>query len=584
MKVSFDSFDRLEQPAIILCNPGSVYDDGMITNALGELTHVSDVEIEMNFNSQSKLNFRLYHVDQNDGELAEYELKLYRMVANKRYIYVDGFGYFIITECTNVLEGDFRYKDITASSCEAELSSVLVPYLDGTYRMVTSGDDIGLLNILIERMQNWTIGEVDQDAAALYRTFVNLKKKTTGDISGTSTSMYNNKNVSDTTSIYEFLMNEFQDAYECIVLFDTVNRTVNIYDQKKYIQSTEVHMTSKDLVNKIQMLEDDSNIYTALRVLGYDDLDISDVNPTGTNIIYNFDAYKSWMSAELQQAIEDWEDAIEDNLTRYFNAMKAYEGYALECYNLQLEISRLNTVLALYQQVAANITAAQNTKTLYESDESIVSNGGVPVPIQESVQGALDDTNALIDSLTHTGTGEIPVAQASLTQAESNRDAAKAIVDSILESTSLEGAFTAAQLSELSWYIFEGNYKYEFIGVTDSMTLAEQFEQKGRLFMRARSALKSASKRRYSFTIDTESFVFVRDYEDWTAQLEPGCGVYIEMEDGVVEELFLSGMTINFEDNNVSFRFGSTIDRDDLRSLYMDIFKDITKTGRSITY
>jgi len=54
MIVNFDKLNRFEQPTITLCNPNSKIEDVTIGNKLTEivgiLTDISDIELVLNFN------------------------------------------------------------------------------------------------------------------------------------------------------------------------------------------------------------------------------------------------------------------------------------------------------------------------------------------------------------------------------------------------------------------------------------------------------------------------------------------------------------------------------------------------------
>ena len=59
MIVRYNQLNRLETPALTLCNPGSVYHNGELSNMVGVLTDHEAEEIIFNFNATSELNFRI---------------------------------------------------------------------------------------------------------------------------------------------------------------------------------------------------------------------------------------------------------------------------------------------------------------------------------------------------------------------------------------------------------------------------------------------------------------------------------------------------------------------------------------------
>lgn len=294
MVVNFDGFSRFELPSFLLCNPGSKYkDDGTISNVLGYLSDTSDEECVFNFNTTSELNFRLYKSD-----------SLYKEVKNRRMLYVEDIGFFVITSVDEGMSSDGQYKDVTASSCEIELENKKIPVIgeidlneaqsSGSYVENNTYTFSSLFEKVVGVCPLWSVGKVDNSLQNKRRTF---------------------EDVDTDTNVLSFLLSDMQEAYECIFEFDTTRRTINAYSQDNFVVQTDIHLTTDDFISELEISEDSDEIYTALTAFGEDDLGLQLVNPLGGNIIYNFDYYLDWMSEELQKKVKAWQAEVGEQLS-----------------------------------------------------------------------------------------------------------------------------------------------------------------------------------------------------------------------------------------------------------------------------
>lgn len=574
MFTTFDKFDVFETPALILCNPGSKFSEDDITQAIGELVNVSDIELEQNFNSTSSVNFRLYDIpDEEDDKLHQ----LFEKSEERRYLFLPGIGFYVIREAPRTSNLGVVYKDISATSCDIEFSNKLIPYIEGTYPLTTIDDKVGILNIILANIPQWSLGEVDEDLSGVYRTFTNL----------------------DDINMYDFLIDNVQKAFECVIIFDIINRTVNVYSRANYSVTTDIHLTEDDLVRSIKRQSSADDVYTALRVSGDTSSTISldgysgsssstldstfgieRVNPVGGNVIYNFDYYLSWMPTELAEKVQRWENAIVENDVAYSTHSMAYYTLREEESNSVLEIQRLDILIDTYTQCKNNIIETSSTDDVEKYNIIIEGHGGVPVTIEATIA----DTISRIDDLVADVESDKADEQANLATIRADITTENDALELIRQSTVPSRVFTSDELAELSRYTFEGSYNDKYITITDNMTQEEQFVQFRTLYVRGIDTLKSVSKPVYKFDIDTESFQYVAGYEHWAEQLVQGCSIWVEVQPDMVVELFLSGIRVNYTDKSVKLTFGSIIDRNDLKALFEDVLGTIKKTANSVSY
>ena len=144
--------------------------------------------------------------------------------------------------------------------------------------------------------------------------------------------------------------------------------------------------------------------------------------------------------------------------------------------------------------------------------------------------------------------------------------------------------FTEEELEELNNYIFEGSYSDEYVTITDIMSYSEKFEQMKVLYDRAAMRLERVSQPTQEFDVDTENFIFVKDFEHWSEQLETGCLINVELDTDDIALLFLSSITINYEDRSLNLTFGNRFNKFDAKALFDDMLGNISKSANTLNY
>lgn len=565
MIVRFDSLDRFEVSKFYVCNPGCVYNAGVLSNTLGCLPDTTDEELILNFNTTSELNFRVNRVGRNDPDEHAYALRLYKSIQNRRLIFVEDVGFFVITEVTDGFDAGIHYKDVRAESCEYEISNKALPYIeDGTYLFTD------LLEKIVSTLPLWKIGEVNGDVAKKYRTF---------------------EDVGVDKNALSFLLEDMQDAYECIFIMDTIKREIDVYDQNYYVNQTNIHLTKDDLINSVEIKENSDDLYTAINVQGDDNLNISPINPLGTNVIYRFDYYIDWMTHGLATKVRAWQALVNSKLDEYYVQNLQYYKQLTNQSSSNSALEMLNTQLEMYQRMRNNIVAEGSTVVVESYNEIIKKNNGVPVGVQDKIA----DTLLEIDRLIANVKDKIEDEKSILKSCSEYIDKAKASIKKIHDEVNMvdyvddngervRGYFTDDEYAELSNYIYEGSYTDEYITVTESMTYTERFEQMKTLYDRAVSRLERISEPTQEFDIDVENFLFVKEFSEWSESLETGCLINVELDAGDIAALFLSNITVNYDDKTLKLTFGNRFNRFDPKAIFNNVLGDIKKSTNSINY
>lgn len=562
MIVRYSTLRNLEIPKFTLCSPGSVYNNGLLSKVVGILVDHEAEEIVFNFNSTSELNLRVNRVTREDADDNAHTYRLYKSIQNRRLIFVEDIGYFMITSIDDGYDGTLHYKDIKAQSVDIEISQKMIPYIaNGTYRFKSdeTGTNKGILETIVETLPLWTIGYVDDSVASKWRTF---------------------EDVDTSLNCLAFLLENVQDAYECIVIFDCINRTINVYAQDNYVQQTNIHITKEDLINSLDITENADDLYTAISVLGDENVTISAINPLGTNVIYNFDYYLSWMSDGLGAKVKAWQDAIAEQMEEYYKLnLQYYEQLALAA-NLQLEFEKLAAQLKMYNRCRDNIVAESDTTLVGNYNTVIIENGGTAIAVYEEIA----DTLACIDNLIDECESQQDNVTAELDKVNVYLVMYKTDITKIQQALSITDYFTEEEYTELCHYIFEGSYTDEYVTITDIMTYEEKFAQMKILYDRAKGRLERVSQPTQEFSVDVENFIFIKEFAQWSEQLETGCLINVELDTNDIALLFLSNITINYDDRSLSMTFGNRFNKFDPKSLFDNMLGDISKSANTLNF
>jgi hypothetical protein len=484
---SFDLFQIQEKPSVTLCNPDLVQ--------IYSLDACYATSIKLKWNAQSEISFSY---PKFIGDIA---LDAFDYIEGKRIILVENIGYFIISDVQDDFDGSVPIKTVTALSIDSELVFKKLNLFSGTFKfydtIITTGSP-NLLGTIISLIPNWTIGNIDSSLINMYRTF----------------------NVSD-TNIYQFLTTDVSVAYNCVFVFDYTNKIISVIPSSQAITPTIIFLSFENLLKNTQYKEITNEISTAFYCYGGNNLTIRDVNPLGTNVIYNFTYYKTtdWMSQSLINAINAWETKVNSYISIYDDYLFYLAAYNSQLLDQQSSLVQWQTNLSADQQVrAVRIAGGLDTTEIdaqIVADEQQISYYNLQIGI----------TNAAITNLINVVT----------------------FVNNDLAFTNTNN-FTNAQVLELNNFIFENVYKNDNIITTDTMTYAEIQAQSQQLYNSAIEVLGRAAIPRYQIIIDSVNFLALKEYQPFIDQLELGSQVTIDSGRGYFIDAVLLEYDYSFDD------------------------------------
>lgn len=554
MILSFDKFERYEMPQVTLCNPNSraTEVDGKITitDTVGVLSNPKGMSLKLNFNAPHELSFDYYRHKSTDPIKQSFYDNIYEAIQTDRYVYLTDIGYFIISNVTDSDEDNIDKKSISLKSCEEnELATAEGLHLkEGTYYLHTENND-GLLDLFLPKTAGWTMGYIDPSLLAK-PYYVEDTEVDNG---------------------YNFLYTTVQDMFECIVEPDIIKRTISVYSRVYYAEHhlTDIHIAKYNLLKHRIVEENDEDKYTALNVQGKDEnLEIRAVNPTGKNVIYNFEPRYSWMSSALQQAIEKWQEKCESVEDEYLTLQQGYYAELETLFNEEQNIEVLKGELKTLEETrdAVIITVGDQQSTALNNVNAQIS------AKQAEINTATSDYN--LHKNTVQANYKVPISQI-------NADCA---LDLTAKDINGNIIFTADLLNELMTHIKPTDYVDEYMLVTESMTYPQRFEKAKELMDRAKSQLVKISSGQKTYSVDTRSFLFNKHFKHFSEQLCAGAIIYVETKKDIMEQLHLTGIDINFDDKSANLTLGNKYDRSDLKALYDEALGQNSKSFSELKY
>lgn len=538
MIVNFDHFNKCENPILTICNPNN--------KTLSVIANYTDLELEPNFSAISTVKLTVYKYikdkvsDSEDNKKREADC--WKYLAECRQIHVENIGYFPIISVTTNDNKDNPSCEIEADSCESEWNNHGIALSAGVYQFydATKPNDT-ILGKILNLCPTWNIGYISPTVANTFRTFDDLEK-----------------------SVYQFLMEDCTNAYECFIVPDIQNRTISVYSSHDEIPNTDILLTYDNVLKNCKIERLAENIYTALKVTGGEDSSSSDnselsiisANPLGTDTIYNFSYFMKpeWMTQGLIDAINAWNKKISDSQTNYNTIISSISTAESEYATIDGQLSDATAQLNAYKD---EMNALQSTdqsgyaqaKAKFDAQQVVVNN----------IKSQLDAKQTTINGYT--------------TQ-----------LTALQNSLSIESNFTHEQILELTPYIKQTTYKDENITVTDNMTWAERYAQIKTLYTRGVNKLAELSQPTYTITIECVNFAFIKEFEHFRSQFNLGNMIHVENDpQGDILNFIILSYDIKYNSYDLEIKLSNKLKPHDAYSKTKDLYSNLSNSASTLS-
>lgn len=607
-------------PAIWLCQTNK--------DRIGEL-NVSKFKGTFKWNAYSDISF---DIDREYCDITTGDIKLnpyYDKVEGLRLVFLEGFGYFQLQDPEMESDGIKETKSMSANSLEYDLSNRYLETfiinkgttgsIDGVQLYNPNDTEHSLLHLVIaEKAPDWHIGHVDADLATQKR-FFEIDRK----------------------SVYDFLMKDMSDTFKCVVIFDTYDNSINVYNEETAGIDTDAIITFDNLVTKINVEYSADDIKTVLTVKGADDVNIREIN-YGLPYITDLSYYHTvdWMGQELYDAYDKYLHTISEHDEEYHVALADIRKYNKEISELQnrakqdLTSTKLedfqNFLIDFYKTGEVGSEKMQtldvdfvyldkNKWTAFKktiNDQSATSTqketaieeildliwdayGLNSLKISESsykgVQ-VVQTENGMSDvsnkdyyqyhanyTMLITVQKDIAQRESAIAKARKNLEAANAVVNKIAELISVKNNFSNENIIRLAPFLREDEYKDDNFVITDIDTEEDRIETLNALLKAGYEELHKMSQPKLSFKTSIANIYALDEFVPIINQFQLGNMIKIAIRDGYIKKSRLMEVEINFQNlKDFSVTFGDLLSIRDEADIHADLLARAINAGKSV--
>ena len=551
---------------------------------------VFDLKTELAVNGISKITFSIHKY------LNHKKVRYYDLIDFSRLVCIMGIAWFQINSIEKKGTGINETLSITALSLENELCTKKLTSFgqlgttddwDGgldRYCLYNVNDvNHSILHIVTQKVPSWKVGYVDPNIDTGYRSFNE-----------------------DEIDAYTFLTKNVSETFECIFVFDTFNQTINVYSYQDLGKTTSIYLSYENLVKEIEIQSNLSDIKTVLSVnggtYGSGTLGIIEVNPSGTNTIFDFTYFYPFMTEKLRNKMKEYEekyDSIKETFQNNITKLQAlYDEYNyllnkeveidVEFFNSQLKAiqdqidattdNNLKIILQQkYQQVLEekekylkDIDSYVYTRwdeygltrlqELYDSFSGVCAQYLGKVNSDQQAKEIYDTYYQYLfgkyDGDSNCVNYELQKRKSELENKTKEIESQKLLCET---STIKLDEFLGDELyKELSRYVHEDSFSDDSFLVTDIMTDSEKIEMQQELLKQSTKKLSELAHPQYTITINSKNFLNIPAFRQFAEQLYLGDIITIETDYGETTSLRLLKMTIDWENlNNFELTFSS---------------------------
>lgn len=407
-QIAFDKFGRPEPPTLLLQTADE--------RTIGTLPNVANLKITVSFSETSEISFDLPAY--SDGV----PTPLYDKVVGYKVIRTEHYGIFLLMKPEISGDGIEEIKSVTGYSLEKKLENKQFFLEEGTFNFWNPATpDDTILGRILEVSPGWKAGYVAPSLIGRYRTF----------------DQYDDYALS-------FLYDDAMDTFRCVVVFDVYNKTINAYDADDDVSTLPIYLGFDNLVTDLDITELTDELVTAMTPSGADDLDIRQVNPTGTNWIYDISYFieNGDIPSALAEKWTEWQKSVL-NRQEYYKGLVGLRASATA--RLLSEQAKL-----VDRKAELDDLTNQQSVTIQALALETTADG------KASQQKKLDEINANMEKKKkEVADQEAVVADIKTTLDASNPDSYPAQIKAVNDELKLTAFFTSDEYALLRHYFIE---------------------------------------------------------------------------------------------------------------------------------
>ena len=507
-----DFLNNLEKPIIYIANKHK--------EILDSVSVYDNLSLTCNLNAFQTVSFKIYR--DVDGKKQDY----FKLFEEEMLIMIPGVSWYEIHVETNI-ESTGISKSITGNSLECKLCDKRLvdfqvnsdDFEDDDYVITTFYNPTDPKKSLLNRVLNvspvWTVGHVDQSLWDIQRTF----------------------DESD-IDVYSFLTGTVSEAFNCLFTFDTFNCTVNAYDLDNYGRNTDIFVSMDNLAQNMTETIDENSIFTCYRITGGDDIQIAEVNPNGTNKIYNFEYYLPMMPVGLQAKVKQYDAKYQELKPKYEDIVKRLgdQIYVIQELNTKYPDSLASTDWTQY-----GLSGLETYKKSYETQNQLFCAQGMNNP--QSINYNLYTQN--LENL-NAVTAEYNKRLSEINNATIVYQGIYDELKALQSELDMNKWFTEDEWKILDSYVIEQTYSNDNFGAVDNTTEAELFSMEKELYDKAWEDLSKKCRPQYQYSSTLSNILTIPEFKEFVPYFELGNFIQMETDYDTVIKLRIISFTVDY--------------------------------------
>lgn len=432
----------------------------LVYNNLKPKAPIGEAEVTSITNSIGDFKYLQFSLKQDifkEGKTVEHPA--YNKIQLEQLVLLNDYGYYVIKDIQQIEDANEIKKVVSCASIESRLAKKMLELPHKVIQLQKNSLDPeeGILDIF-EQETGWKVKYLDENAQ--YDNLVNGQAL-----------KYRNIEVSETW--WNFMSVTIQEAFDVVVYFDHLDKTVSIFDRATFGQDTQLILSRRNYLDNLNKNCDNTDLVTRMYVTGEEGVAINSVNPLGTNYVEDFSyfANEEYMSKELIDALDIYYPLLEELQERW------YEQHEILA---SLQKEELENDEALTNKTT-ELRAKKNLQVEALKDDKGNPDNEMLTELKKVIDGLeleIEEIKANAERLTE----EITKQEAVLLEISLSMTKEKIEKDG-------ERVFTDETLDELDCFIFEGNWDNTYY-TTD---LA--------LFYAAKEQIKKVCKPAFSFSV-----------------------------------------------------------------------------------
>ena len=393
---------------------------------IGVIGNYFNLDVQIKFADVSQISFEVPAYD--NGVKTEF----YNDIQAYRIVQIDPYGLYVLEEPNTSGDGIREVKEVSASSIEILLSNKRIVLEEGTYPLYSAADLASstpstIMGIVHQIAPDWNV-QVDDGLGTKYRTF-----DQTDD------------------SLLDWLRGVAAKSYGCVFDIDPYTKTIHVIDALKDYDVVPIYLSYENLLKSQDINVSIDDFFTVLKVSGADPVDIREVNPIGTDKIYNLNYFLENGDIEepLATKFRAWQDEIYLERDLYTSMYTLYNTSLMRKTIQEAKIKDLEGEVGIHTNSMDVIMDMINKATTASVKEQQEEDYADAKDQYDAAKAKLDDALEELEQI------EAEIA-----------DHRQAIVD-IVDELKYENYFTAEEQDILAPYLIESDFSDESFATFD---------------------------------------------------------------------------------------------------------------------